>query len=80
MDKEIIEEMELIRRIRPHLRFSPGDVVCLVSDMENKTPMVIKKLLEISMPEDYVVNVTNNRNQIEGYFLHDVMLKPFQAM
>lgn len=78
MKAELIEEMELIKRVRHYLRFQPGDVVFLKSDMDNKTPLTIKKILPLSQDEDYLLTVNNNQNQLENYFLFDKMLKKIE--
>ncbi len=75
MKAELLEEIEMIKLVKPYLRFNPGDVVFLNSDIELKTPFTVKTILPLSLDEDYAVTVLNNQNVLENYLLYDTMLK-----
>ena len=75
MKAELIEEIELLKRLKPYLRFYPGDIVYLKSDLESKTPFTVKRILPMGLDEDYAVSILNNQNVVENYLLYDAMLK-----
>ncbi len=72
---EYQEEQELIKRTKPYLRFSVGDTVFLKSDKEQKNPMTVKSLLDITYEEeDYVLAFWNTKGDLEKDLLPDSIL------
>jgi hypothetical protein len=72
---EYQQEQEQIKRTKPHLRFSIGDVVYLKSDTHHEKPMTIKNLLNINYDrEDYVVAFWNEKGDLLKELLPDEIL------
>ena len=44
---QLSEEQQMIKDMKPHLRFMPGDIVYFKTDRLNKNPMVIERFVDI---------------------------------
>jgi hypothetical protein len=73
---DFTEEQELIQRTKPYMRFKIGDTVFLKSDKEKQYPMTVKKRLNISFDEDYVINTFNQKGELNAHFMFDCALMP----
>jgi hypothetical protein len=71
---EFQEEQEWVIKSKPYLRFRPGDLVYLKSDLKKTNPMVIVELLDISFDEDYSAQWFDRNNTMQGNIFCDYTL------
>ena len=71
------EEDRLIKGMKPHLRFNPGDIVYYLTDRLNKNPMVVRKFIEPSIDDsgDYVCEWFDSQKCLKRDFFFDHALK-----
>ena len=72
---EFLEDQNLAKRLRPHLRFDTGDRVTLRSNPE--VIMVVRNLLNpILDPEDYSCQWLDAKGELQCDFFFDKLLDP----
>ena len=71
---DFIEEQQLIKRMKPYLRFSTGDTVFLKSDKDKLNPMTVHKSLDLSFDEDYVLHSFDKKGTLNAVFMFDCSL------
>lgn len=73
-----LSEMQtLIKGMKPHLRFNPGDIVFYKTDRLNKNPLVIRDLIEPMIDDsgDYVCEWFDSQKCLKRDFFFDHALK-----
>ncbi len=68
------EEQYYIKKSKPYLRFSPGDIVYFKTDFERTNPMIVKSLLDITYDEDYLVQWFDTQKSLKVDFFFDIAL------
>jgi hypothetical protein len=71
---EFQEEQEWVLKVKPFLRFRPGDIVFFKTDRSRSNPMVIKCLCNGN--DDYVAHWFNSQKTMEVSFFSDCSLVP----
>ncbi len=72
---EFQEEQELIRKIKPFLRYKQGDVVYSKTDTEKINPMNVNSVLALDFDEDYLLSWFSSKGELRKAFFFDSILQ-----